>query len=139
MRRWQLAISGVLMLLLAAASIAFALGSSSGGNVINPPVDFRAALVDSDGMTVECSRVNLGGDIQLEGDMGRGHLRIPFENIAQVEFAPDSRDRSRATVHLKGGESVELAVRGSATFYGQTPVGLYQIRVRDLKRIDFGK
>jgi hypothetical protein len=40
-------------------------------------------------------------------------------------------------VHLKSGESVTLRVRSSLMIYGQTNVGLYQIRARDLQSITF--
>ena len=57
-----------------------------------PAVDFHATLVDRDGTTVEVNRLNIGGDVQLEGDMGRGSLRIAFDNIKRIELSPDSHD-----------------------------------------------
>jgi hypothetical protein len=113
------------------------LGSTGGRDVIHPAVDFRATLVDKDGVSVDVNRLNVGGDVQLEGDMGRGNLRIQFDNIASVEFAADSHDYSQATVHLKNGESVSIRVRNSLMIYGQTSVGIYQIRARDLRSITF--
>jgi hypothetical protein len=123
--------------LLVAMPLLLGLGSTGGRDVIHPAVDFHATLVDTDGTTVEVNRLNIGGDVQLEGDMGRGTLRIAFDNIKRVEFGASSHDVSQATVQLKTGESVTLRVRNSLMIYGQTSVGIYQIRARDLQSIQF--
>ncbi len=127
----------LLLLLVAAAPLLLGLGSTGGRDVIHPAVDFRATLVDKDGVSVEVNRLNISGEVQLEGDMGRGNLRIPFDNITSVDFASESHDFSKATIHLKNGESATLRVRNSLMIYGQTTVGIYQIRARDLRSITF--
>ena len=104
---------------------------------MKPSVDFRATLTDRDDTAVELTRVNVGGQVQLTGKLGRGNLRIPFGNIRAVEFRSESGDATLATVHLKSGEPVELTVRNSLTFYGQTAVGVYEVRARDLQHIEF--
>ena len=72
--------------LLVATPLLLGLGSTGGRDVIHPAVDFHATLVDADGTTVEVNRLNIGGDVQLEGDMGRGTLRIAFDNIKRIEL-----------------------------------------------------
>jgi hypothetical protein len=126
-----------LLTLLGTLPLLLGLGTSGGRDVIHPPLDFKATLTDRDGMQVEVSRLNIGGDVQLDGDMGRGSLRIPFDNIDSVALSPDSADFSRAVVHLKNNETVTLRIRNSLTIYGQTSVGIYQIRARDLQSIHF--
>ena len=69
--------------------------------------------------------------------MGRGSLRIAFDNIKRIELDANSHDFSKATVLLKNGDSVTLRVRNSLMIYGQTAVGIYQIRARDLQSIQF--
>ena len=123
--------------LFVAAPLLLGLGSTGGRDVIHPAVDFRATLVDRDGTSVEVNRLNIGGDVQLEGDMGRGSLRIAFDNIKRIELDANSHDYSKATVLLKNGDSVTLRVRNSLMIYGQTAVGIYQIRARDLQSIQF--
>jgi hypothetical protein len=104
-----------------------------------PLRDFRATLVDAEGTRMAVSHLTVGGDTSFEGDLGRGRLRVPFENIAGIRFEPVAadRDRVRAEVRLHEGAPVSLVVRGSTTFYGQTPGGAYQIRVRDLQLVEF--
>ena len=135
-RRLEPAVS-LLLLFVVAAPFLLGLGSTGGRDVIHPAVDFRATLVDKDGVSVDVNRLNVGGEVELEGDMGRGNLRIQFDNIASVDFAADSHDYSQATVHLKNGESVNMRIRNSLMLYGQTSVGIYQIRARDLRSITF--
>lgn len=116
-------------------------GLGGGRDTGTPAHDFRATFTDVDGTRVDANRVTAGGDTSLEGDIGRGHLRVPFDNVSRVTFAPggEDRDKLRATVQLRQGEPVTMTVRSSTTFYGQTPSGAYQIRARDLKSVDFGQ
>ncbi len=126
-----------LTFLLAVAPLLLGLGTSGGRDVIQPAMDFQGVLTDRDGTRVEVHRINIGGDVQLEGDMGRGNLRVPFDNINSVDLRPDSHDYSEATIHLKNGDSITLRVRNSLMIYGQTSAGIYQIRARDLQSIQF--
>jgi len=137
MRRRALPISCFFPVLVCLSPLLVGMGTTGGRDVIHPVADFHATLTDTDGTKVQVTRLNIGGDVQLEGDMGRGNLRIAFDNIKSVDFAADSHDYSRAAVHLKSGESVTLRVRSSLMINGQTNVGVYQIRARDLQNITF--
>ena len=103
-----------------------------------PAHEFRAALTDVDGTRMEVDRFTAGGDASLEGELGRGRLRVPFDNVSSIAFErlEGERERVRARVTLRQGEPVTLMVRGSTTLYGQTPGGAYQIRARDLRSIE---
>lgn len=116
------------------------MGSFGGGREPGLPArDFQATFTDLDGARMSVTRVTAAGDTTLDGELGRGRLKVPFDNIARITFQPiDERDRVRAQVQLRAGEPVTLSVRSSTTFYGQVPGGAYQIRARDLKAVDFG-
>jgi hypothetical protein len=103
-----------------------------------PAHDFRAVLTDVDGTRMEVDRLTAGGDTSLEGEIGRGRLRVPFDNVSGISFEPlaGERERVRAKIALREREPVVLTVRGSTTFYGQTPGGAFQIRARDLRSIE---
>ena len=103
-----------------------------------PAHDFKAVLTDVDGTRMEVDRLTAGGDTSLEGEIGRGRLRVPFDNVSGITFEPlaGERERVRAKIALREREPVVLTVRGSTTFYGQTPGGAYQIRARDLRSIE---
>jgi len=118
------------------------MGGLGGGRETGLPArEFRATFIDAVGTRVEATRVTAGGDTNLEGEIGRGRLRVPFDNIGRVrlEAAGEDHDRLKAQVDLREGEPVTLLMRSSTTFYGQTPSGAYQIRARDLKSIDFAR
>ena len=124
--------------LLAPALVA--MGGFGGGRESEAPArDYRAVLTDVDGNRIELGRVTAGGDTTLDGDLGRGRLRVPFDNIARIGFRPSGNERDRvvAEVQLREGEPVTLAVRSSTTFYGRIPSGAYQIRARDLRSVEF--
>lgn len=102
-----------------------------------PEPEFRATFVDRDGIRVEARRVTAGGSVSLEGQVGRGRLRIPFDNIARIEFSGAGHQFVHAKVELRKGKPVTVRVRSSTTFYGQTPSGAYRIHARDLKAVEF--
>ena len=106
-----------------------------------PARDFRVTFTDADGTKVEATHASAGGDTSVEGDLGRGRLRVPFDNIAQIRLEPvgQERDHVKADITLREGEPVSLTLRSSTTFYGQTPSGAYQIRARDLRSVDFAQ
>jgi hypothetical protein len=115
------------------------MGAMGGNEPGAPARDFRATFTDVDGVRVSADHVNCGGGTTLEGDLGRGRLRVPFENIARIDIVRDSTDRDtlRAQVELREGSAIALTVRSSTTFYGQIPSGAYQIRARDLRAVEF--
>jgi hypothetical protein len=114
------------------------MGALGGGRENGMPArDFRADLTDVDGTQIEVTRMTAGGDTSLEGDLGRGRLRVPFDNISRITIEPGGQDRVKAEVALREGAAVTLTLRSSTTFYGQTPSGAYQIRARDLRSIEF--
>jgi hypothetical protein len=118
------------------------MGSFGGGRESGPPArEFRATFTDVDGQKMQATAVTAGGDTSLEGDLGRGHLRVPFDNITRITFQPakEQRDRVHAEVQLREGEPVVLGLRSSTTFYGRIPGGTYQIRARDLRSVEFGQ
>jgi len=131
---------GKRVLALAALSVGLlGMGGLGGGRDSGLPArDFRAVLTDLDGNRIDVDRLSAGGDTSLEGDLGRGQLRVPFDNIGSVSFErlEGERERVRAKIALREREPVVLTVRGSTTFYGQTPGGAFQIRARDLRSIE---
>jgi hypothetical protein len=112
------------------------MGGLGGRDVAAPVRDVHATFVDVDGTRVTADHVTVGGDTVLEGDLGRGRLRIPLDQMTRIALAPAEKDRVRADCTLRAGEPVSLLVRSSTTFYGQVPSGAYQIRARDLRSVE---
>ena len=115
------------------------MGGLGGNREEAPARDFRAILTDVDGTRIEVGRITTGTDATLEGELGRGRLRVPFDNIERITFKPsgNERDRILADVKLREGEPVTMTLRSSTTFYGRVPSGAYQIRARELRSVEF--
>jgi len=115
------------------------MGGLGGNREEAPARDFRAILTDVDGTRIEVGRITTGTDATLEGELGRGRLRVPFDNIERITFKPsgNERDRILADVKLREGEPVTITLRSSTTFYGRVPSGAYQIRARELRSVEF--
>lgn len=101
-----------------------------------PERNYAGVFFDREGVEVEAQWMNANGEVSLSGDLGRGTLRIPFDDIDRIEFSGKEADELTAAVHLREGKTVDLGVRNSLTFYGRTDLGLYRIRARDLKSVD---
>ena len=110
-------------------------GNQGGGEVTDPEEVYAAVFVDIDGTTIEVSGINVSGEVSLVGQIGRGNLRVRLANIGAIDFTDNPGDFSTAVITLTDGKSVDLLVRDSLAFYGQTGSGLYQIRTRDLQSV----
>src|SRR5438445_5077762 len=121
------------------ALVVCGMGGLGGSREEAPARDYRATFTDVDGGRIDVGRVTTGTDTTLEGALGRGRLRVPFDNIEQITFKPSGTERDRivADVKLREGEPVTVTLRSSTTFYGRVPSGAYQIRARDLRSVEF--
>src|SRR5438552_19159787 len=97
------------------------MGGFGGGRDSEAPArDYRATFTDVDGTRIDAGRVTAGGDTTLDGDLGRGRLRVPFDNIARISFKPagTERDRVLAEVQPREGEPLPLTLRSPTGFHG---------------------
>jgi hypothetical protein len=108
-----------------------------GGTGATPERNYAGAFVDRDGTKVEAEWISAGGELTLTGQLGRGDLRISFDNIKEIRFTGDPAKGLVAQVALRKGDAIEIKVRSSLTFSGQTNLGIYQIRARDLQSVEF--
>lgn len=113
------------------------MGALGGGPSGAPSRNYEGTFVDRDGTKVEAKWITVGGDVSLPGALGRGDLRISFDEIRTVEFSGEAAKDLMARVTLRKGDPVEVKVRGSLAFAGQSRLGAYQIRARDLKSVEF--
>jgi hypothetical protein len=100
--------------------------------------NYEGTFVDRDGTKVEAKWINAGGELALAGELGRGDIRVSFDNIKSIAFSGDPAKGLVAKVTLRKGDQVELRVRSSLAFSGQTKLGTYQIRARDLASLELG-
>src|SRR5439155_312165 len=94
-------LAGCLLAVVVASPGLVGMGGFGGGREEGQPArDFSATFTDVDGTRMTVTRVTSGGDASLEGDLGRGRLRVPFDNIARVTFQPAEHDRARVRAEV---------------------------------------
>jgi hypothetical protein len=111
-----------------------ALGGATGGGA--PARNYEGTFVDRDGTKVDAKWINAGGELALSGMLGRGDIAISFDDIKRIEFSGDGQKGLAAKVTLRKGEPVEVKTRSSLAFSGQTNLGAYHIRARDLQSVE---
>jgi hypothetical protein len=99
--------------------------------------NYEGTFIDRDGTKVEAKWINAGGELALSGELGRGDLRVSFDDIKSITFSGDPAKSFVAKITLRKGDQVEMKVRSSLAFSGQTELGHYQIRARDLQAVEF--
>ena len=111
-----------------------ALGGAGGGGT--PARNYEGTFVDRDGTKIEAKWINAGGELALVGQLGRGEIRISFDDVKKIQFSGDPEKGLVAKVTLRKGEPVDVKIRSSQSFSGQTKLGAYQIRARDLQSVE---
>jgi len=115
----------------------FGMGALGGaGGAGTPARNYEGTFVDRDGTKVDAKWINAGGELALAGQLGRGEIRISFDDVKKIQFSGDSEKGLVAKVTLKKGEPVEVKIRSSQSFSGKTKLGAYQIRARDLASLE---
>jgi hypothetical protein len=112
-----------------------ALGGAGGG--ATPARNYEGTFTDRDGTRVDAKWITAGGELAIPGELGRGEVRISFDDVKKIQFAGDAQKSLVAKLTLRKGEPIEVKVRSSLAFSGQTKLGAYQIRARDLESVEF--
>lgn len=112
------------------------MGILDGGAGGTPPRNFEGTFTDRDGTAVEATWIQSGGSLELSGELGRGNVDVPFDDIRRMDFSGGGREPLTAKITMRSGEAVDLRVRSSLAFTGRTPIGAYRIRARDLKSLE---
>ena len=124
----------IAIVVLAASTLG--MGMLTGGAGGGPARNYKGTFVDRDGVRVDAQWITAGGELALAGELGRGDLRVAFDDIKAIAFSGDSAKGLVATLTLRKGDPIDLKVRSSLAFSGQTSVGAYVIRARDLKSVE---
>ncbi len=91
-------------------------------------------LLDGDGNAIRVRGLCADGKSYLSGELGRGDLQVPLQNVASLAFS-DADGRLTAEVVMMSGKTVTLTISGDASLAGETEFGKYQIEVRQVNRI----
>lgn len=112
-------------------------GGEPEGTVPETDVRIQARVIDRTGTVTNLNQFSMDGKTHLDAIRGQGKLTIPFQHIETVTFTKLSGDNMDVAVKLKSGNSMDLAVRQRAFFYGSTGFGAFRIKARDVASIEF--
>lgn len=130
----------IVVLIAAVALLCMGMGGLGGhpeGTVPETDVRIQADVSDRSGTTTSLNQFSMDGKTYLDAWRGQGKLTIPFQHIDTVSFGEIRGDEVNVEVKLKSGNVMTLAIRARAQFYGSTGFGAFQIKSRDVARLDF--
>lgn len=131
---------GIVVLIATIALLCMGMGGLGGhpeGSVPETDVSIQADVTDRSGTTTSLNQFSMEGKTYLDAWRGQGKLSIPFQHIDTVSFGEIKGDEVKVEVKLKAGSVMTLAIRARAQFYGSTGFGAFQIKSRDVVRLDF--
>lgn len=132
-----LAISMMIVLTALLLSGMGELGGGPEGTVPETSENIKARVFDRSGTMAELTRFSMDGKVFLAGKIGDGEVTVFFKDIREVDFNQVTGEYIRAILKLASGKSLDLRISKRAVFYGSTGFGAYNIRARDVKRIEF--
>lgn len=130
----------MILLMVLVAPICLGMGGMGGypaGTVPETEVRIAAEVTDRSGTKTSLNQFSMDGQTYLDAWRGQGKLTIPFQHIDSVTFGDVKGGDVMAEVKLKSGNVMTLAVRTRAQFYGSTGFGAFQIKSRDVFRVNF--
>jgi hypothetical protein len=113
------------------------LGGGPEGTVPETSENIQARVYDRSGAVAELSQFSMDGQVFLTGKLGDGDVTVFFKDLRQIDFTQVTGEYIPAKLQLDSGKALDLKIRKRAVFYGSTGFGAYQIRARDIKRIEF--
>lgn len=131
---------GILLLIATLAILCMGMGGLGGhpeGSVPATDILIQAEVTDRIGTATRLDQFSMEGKSYLESWRGQGRLTIPLQKIDVITFGAIKGDEIQVEVKLKSGELMTLTLRAHAQFYGSTGFGAFQIKSRDIGRIDF--
>lgn len=113
------------------------LGGGPEGTIPETRENIKARVFDRSGVVTELTRFSMDGQVFIMGKLGDGDISVFFKDLREVDFDRITGEYIPAKLHLDSGKALDLTIRKRAVFYGDTGFGAYQIRARDIKRIEF--
>ncbi len=128
----------LLIALVVTVPLVMGMGAGSGEDIPKPSVEFRAIVVDDQGVETRCIGVAWEGEVFFKASVGSGVATIPFEKVRSVESLGGEHDgKVSFIVTLKDDKEVRVAFDEGDRFTGTTEFGTFRIPARNIKEIAF--
>ncbi len=130
--------------LVASSAAVFLLLTAMGGGGAGPVSDtiprpkenYRAALVDRQGVMTRVELLACNGRTFLPLERGEGTLMVPFAKVKRVILGEESGSRLAARVEVEGAaKALEGRLARTLLFTGVTDYGNYRVEARGLAEI----
>lgn len=126
-----------LLLVLAGLPWLMAMGGDSGGPTRIPELnqDFRAVLVDQQGVTTQLTSFAINGSGFVLAKLGKAQVAIPLEKVKSLELSNPQDKHMDCRVVLADGKVVQVKVEAAISATGKTSYGNFRIKLREVSKI----
>ena len=107
------------------------------GQIPTPEKNFKAELIDIDGIVTQANMVSFNGRVVVSGSRGSSFVTIPFEKISTLEVERVEDNYAETKIVLKSGGEVNLKIRKDIKCYGMTEFGTFFIYTGKVKSVSF--
>jgi hypothetical protein len=123
--------------LLLCLPLIMAMGTGSSDvptRIPEPKANYLVTLTDQGGTRVDLSHFSIEGVVFLAGEMGRGELAVPLQEVKDAVLRQKDGE-FKAEVTLVDGKTVVITVKGNLKATGKTSYGNYRISLNEVSRI----
>jgi len=99
-----------------------------------PSKNYSATIIDQDDIATDVEKISFSGDTAISGNVGSGQVSIDFGKIKGITFRLSDKVLE-ATVILKDGKTVSMALESGLACYAKLPYGEYKVDVKDIRSI----
>ena len=114
-------------------------GTPISDKIPRPKDNYGADLVDRQGYSTHASHLSCNGQTFFPLKRGEGTLLVPFERVVRLRLGAEKGKSVEGTVEVRGAKPLSGLLPRNLLCTGTTDYGNYQVEVRGLKEIVFGK
>jgi hypothetical protein len=127
--------AALLLLLAAPLLMAMGMGGSEGPTRIpEPEQNYRAHVIDMEGVSVDLTNFSIDGQVFVLGNLGDGSLAVPFDKVKSIDLVKKG-EAMKAHLTLHKEKPVDLSMKATLNAYGKTEYGNFRIALGQVKSI----
>lgn len=131
-----------LIVLVIASPLLLAMGGGGtppSDSIPKPQERYSAEIVDRQSVTTRMSVFSCAGRTFFPLDRGEGTLMVPFSKVARVKLGAERGEFVDVVLQTEGGKSLDGRLPRTLLCTGATEFGNFQIELKGVKEIAFGK
>jgi len=100
-----------------------------------PARNFTGTVTDRTLVSLPVTNINCEGKTAIKAHLGEMQISLPFDNIAEIEFAPGTADKVWGQVKMRNGTSEKMRFHGTTRCYAKSDLGPVTVKIQNLKNI----